>query len=126
MTKSVIFVGEMRFGDRGVVHQKELAEAMGVERITTWPKEGTPEIVLGTLLGGRTPAMLHKAQKNGVPTISLFDALTPDVSKRLAELLEAKTRQPYEERALTYLKGATPAVEAPKRSKKSKKAAANE
>lgn len=137
MKKMTILVGEMRISaaDKAVVHQPMLAEALGAEVTTSWPKEEVEiEVIVGTLLGNRKTQLLTKAEKAGIPIIELAAALTPDVRTKLIELLEAKTvRQPYERRSLDYLKGQQPTtdtlplaggplpIEPPARLKKGKK-----
>jgi hypothetical protein len=132
--KQVILIGEIRVGDTGAVHQQDLAAVLEAERLSAWPKEGTPSVIVGRLLAGRKPALLVRAENDGVPTALVESVMTPEVCNKLVVLLEGKPkRETYEERALIFLKGIaaqqplnpvrTPGAEPPKRRKKSKAAA---
>ena len=104
MTKQVILIGECKVGD-GVIHQADFAAALNAERLTGWPKSmDDVQIAIGRLLANRKPAMLHRAEKNGVATVTVESLLTPEVTNKLVQLLEAKPRrETYEERALVSL-----------------------
>jgi len=122
MTKQVILVGEIRVGERGAIHQADFASAIGAERLTSWPKnvDGV-QVVVGKLLAGRKPALLVKAETNGLPIVAVADVLDDTVKAKLIALLTAKPkRETYEQAALDVL-AATAAVE-PKPSRKDRKA----
>lgn len=119
--KKLILVGELRLSDKGVVHQRDLAEAMNAERLTAWPKEGDVLVVVGKLLAGRKPALLVKAEKNGADIITVAEVLNDDVRGRLRDLLTAKPRlENYERSALEFLVGPVGVPPKPKRGSKKK------
>jgi hypothetical protein len=111
--KQVVLIGEIRIGD-GVVHQKDFAAALDAERLVGWPKNFEDvEFIVGKLLAGRKPAMLHRAEKKGIEAVTVESVMTPEVTTKLVQLLEAKSKlESYETRALLSLK-ATAATQAP-------------
>jgi hypothetical protein len=138
--KFLILVGEVQVGD-GVVHQGDLVQAVAAERLTAIPKElppmGTIAVVVGRLLRGKEPVILKQAKARGVPVTTVDSLLTPEVTAKIVQLLEAKPkRESYEERALISLKATAatqpatspePTHEKPVRGKgKKARAAANE
>jgi hypothetical protein len=132
--KQVVLVGEIRVGD-GVVHQADFAAALNAERLIGWPKNFEDvEFIVGKLLAGRKPTVLHRCEKNGIDTVTVDSQLTPEVSSKLVQLLEAKPKlESYETKALISLKATAatqpassePTPEKPARGKGKKKGAAH-
>ncbi len=99
--KRAIFVGEMRVSEKGLVHQPDLAAALGVERTTVYPKEGKPDVIVGRLLGGRKTAILAHAESHGTNIVTVESVLTDEVRGKLAAMLTAKPHPaPYERQVL--------------------------
>lgn len=114
----VLFVGEINVGPKGCVHQQDFAAALGAERITSIPKDGEVPVVVGRLLKDRKPALLIQAEKRGLPISKVEDVMTPEVGRRIVELLKAKPRrETYEVVALEFLIGTGGSDRKPKREK---------
>ncbi len=105
----VLVVGEVKIGEKGCVLQGDLAQAMGVERLTSIPKDTTGvSLVVGRLLGNREPETLVRAKALGLTIKSVDDVMNDDVRAELRTLLAMKSkRATYEQAALDYLNAMT-------------------
>lgn len=109
--KQAIFVGEAKVGG-GCVHQADLAEAMGVERLKTLPKDTTNlKVIVGRPLRGKLPAIVAKAEAKDVPVLKVEDVLANTMNKaivrKLVAILQGREENGklygYERAALTEL-----------------------
>lgn len=106
----VIIVGEIKFGEKGCVHQMDMAQAMGVERVTSIPKDQQVTVVVGRLLGNKEPAVLKQAKALGVTIRTVDEVFNDDVRASLLGILALKPKlEVYEKAAFGALSAAKPA-----------------
>lgn len=103
MDKVIVF-GEIKIGEKGCVHQQDFAQAIGAQRLTTLPKEGEVQVIVGKLLKDRKPAQLVAAEKRGLPIATVEDVLHDTARVNLKAILLTKPKlETYEKAAFEAL-----------------------